>query len=380
MKGGQRYNMIYLEGVYMGKSEYIYAYASIRTSHTKEELRKRFGSTKIFRDFDNMFLFIPENERDIDYIIDNNLEFYEDDVLQVDVMTSRRDNMHVKLDGIIRMVQKGKVVIVVTDINSFGNCADIKKYYKIFREQGIGVLIPDYTRECHLSEYSTFNYGFVARPLEQYNRAFDLVESLNPSDMQDKRGRMAGEYTDSFRVAFWLYELFKVSEKTAVAMSGYSRKGFHLKADSYEQTALYKRELEAMNEKFAISKLVKRNRPVPEKFDRVLSHYEKEERKRRKREKYISEDDNYTSLELTCMHCKIPMIFPVDFERLKLKYDGGKRELARCLARYDNDLIAQFDEWVGLGNDPTKFYHTFDNTVMKGIVKALEIDVDRIDI
>ena len=37
-------------------------------------------------------------------------------------------------------------------------------------------------------------------------------------------------------------------------------------------------------------------------------------------------------------------------------FDGGKKELARCLKLYDEDLISKYEEWIKEGNEPTEFY------------------------
>ena len=166
-------------------------------------------------------------------------------------------------------------MLIINSLSAFGNVASIKKYYKIFREKKIGVLFPDYTRESSLSEYSTFNFGFEPRTKSEYDRVFDLVDRLEDGDLPDSRGRIGKDYSMAFRVAFWLYELFKIPEKTAVAMSGYSKNGFHMKADNYEQTQNYKEELEIFDKEYNISTLIKRNRPVPENFDKLIHWYEK---------------------------------------------------------------------------------------------------------
>ncbi|MCH5337994.1 MAG: hypothetical protein J1E03_04370 [Acetatifactor sp.] len=326
--------------------QHIYGYASIRTGHTKEDLVTSLQKRKIYNQFENLMFAVPKNdevEQDSNFI-ENNMIFKEDDTIQIDVMTSARKGMYYKLDCIIEQAKRESkkpfnTIIVITSLNAFGNCENIKRYYKIFRKEKIGILYPDYTRESDLSEYSTCDFGFKPRSQSEYDRAFDLVERLVDGDIKDNRGRISDGYSIAFRTAFWLYELFKVPEKVAVAMSGYSKNGFHMKADSYEQTANYKKELETFEKNFEISKLIKRNRPVPESFDKLMHWYEKKR-----------------NLELACIHCKVPMIFPVDYKRLILKNEGGKKELARCLKLYDEDLINRFEEWVKEGNKPTEFY------------------------
>jgi len=332
--------------------DHIYGYASIRTGHRKEELIANFENTKLYQDYKNTAwtfkdLFLPIDDKELNPdcgIIENNMTFTPEDTLQVDVITSSRKGMYYKLDCIIEQAKScfGRpfnTIIVVTSLNAFGSCDNIKKYYRLFRELNIGILIPDYTRESALSEYSTCDFGFQPRSVKEYERAFELVEGLEEGDVQDNRGRVGGGYSTSFRVALWLYELYKIPEKVAVAMAGCSKNGFHMKVDNYEQTANYKEELEIMEKHFAISKLVKRNRPIPENFEKLVQMYEE------------SKD-----LELSCIYCKIPMIFPVDYKRMVLKSDGGKRELARCLKLYDVDLLNQFEEWVKAGKDATQFY------------------------
>ena len=332
--------------------EFIYGYASIRTGHKKEELIANFENTKICNDYKNiawtfkdMFFAIDDKELNPNSsIIENNMVFNPNDTLQVDVITSARKGMYYKLDCIIEQAKATfprpyNTVIVISSLNAFGSVESIKKYYKVFRKEKIGVLYPDYTREKGLSEYSTFGFNFQPRPQNECNRAYDLIERLEDGDIQDNRGRLSDGYSTAFRVAFWLYELFKIPEKIAVAMSGYSKNGFHMKADNYEQTPNYKEELEIFDEHFHISNVVKRNRPVPDNFDKLVHWYEKKE-----------------SLEQACIHCKIPMIFTIDFKRLQLKQEGGKKELARCLKLYDEELISKYEEWIKEGNEPTEFY------------------------
>jgi hypothetical protein len=86
--------------------------------------------------------------------------------------------------------------------------------------------------------------------------------------------------------------------------------------------------------------LIKRNRPVPKDFDKLTYWYE-----------------NIGNLEMACIHCKVSMIFPIDYKRLVLKAKGGRKELARCMKLYDTNLIDKYEEWIALGNEPTDFYN-----------------------
>lgn len=344
-----------------------YGYISVRTGLTKNELRNSFANSKLYNEYlemvdslKGMFFSVPDDEiLSPSNLIDESMVFSPEKTLQVDIMTSKRNGMHFKLDSIIKYAEEHPlepISIVINSINAFGDSESIKKYYSKFRKCKIGILLPDYTRECSLSEYSTYNFGFEFRPQNELNRAYDLIEQLTNDDIPDNRGRKASEYTKTFRVAFWLYELFRIPEKTAVSMAGLSKNGFHMKADNYEQTINYKRELSIMEEKFQISKYIKRNRPVPENFNKLIQWEQKKTKEIQKKATW--KESEMTSLELACIHCKVPMIFPIDYKRLILKMENGKKELARCIKMYDEDLLARFEEWVKAGKAPTEFYTT----------------------
>lgn len=352
-----------------------YGYFSIRTGLTKNELRNNLENSKLYNEYlemvsslrDSMF-YIPDDEIiSPQKLIDDSMVFSAEKTLQIDIMTSKRDNMYFKLNNIIQYTKeiakkypkqyiKKQLIncILINSISAFGNSESIKRYYREFRKSNIGILLPDYTRECGLSEYSTCNYAFMFRPQNELNRAYDLIERLTDDDVPANRGRKASEYSKTFRVAFWLYELFKIPEKIAVSMSGYSKNGFHMKADSYEQTINYKNELIIMDEHFQISSLIKRNRPVPENFDKLVRWKEKQDKKINHQRKWS--ESEMTSLERACIHCKVPMIFPVDYKRLILKAENGRKELARCIKLYDTDLLKKYDEWIKSGKKPTEFY------------------------
>ena len=124
-------------------------------------------------------------------------------------------------------------------------------------------------------------------------------------------------------------------------MSGDSKNGFFIKANEYEQSAIYKNHLKAIEKLYHISQFAKRNRSVPRNFEEVIAIYEKT-----------------GNLEKACFDCKIPMIYPIDYQRLLLKYQGGKKELARCMKNYNEELISAFDMWVTNEKEPADFIKT----------------------
>lgn len=351
----------------MALNDNVYAYMNIRIGYTKNEIvNKNIKMYNQYLDmikFFNTGFFIPIDENEVmskEELINSNMTFNPNHTLQCDIMTSTRKNMRYKLNCIIEQANFADTIIVIPSLNVFGDSESIKSYYKIFRKKQIGILYIDYTRDSGLSEYSTYGFGFCKRGYEEYqndkviyknskiekrklsseyDRVFDLVNNLTDDDLKDNRGRIGRDYSKSFRVALWLYELFKIPEDIAVQMSGFSKNGFHMKADNYEQTQNYKEELKIMEEHYSISTLVKRNRPVPKNFDKIIHWYEKK-----------------NNLELACIHCKVPMIFPIDYKRLLLKTEGGRKELARCLKLYDQELINNYSEWIDKKKEPTEFY------------------------
>jgi hypothetical protein len=325
-----------MRDIMFGVPDHIYAYSCLKASESKDIALKSFQNSKAYKSsveaFKNMFLPIQEEDP---Y---NNMVFDEKASIQFDLMTSTRKNMHYKLDRIIENSKPKDTMIVILSLTALGNLDSIKRYYRIFREKKIGVLYIDYTREADISEYSTYDFALDERTDGYFERAFALVEQLTPNDIKSTRGRIGSDYTDDFRTAFWLYELFLIPENMAMNMVGMSKNGFHMKADNYEQTREYKTELTAM-ERFGISKTIKRNRPVPPNFDELIQYEQK-----------------CGNLEIACIDLKVPMIFPIDYQRLKQKQAGGKKELANCLKLYDQSLITDYEDWVTAGNAPTAFY------------------------
>lgn len=320
----------------------IYAYSSVRTGNKKSEMTKNIHQTKAYRDvikmIDKLPFFDKQEENDYD-----SLAFvpYPECTVQIDLVTWAKSNQYYKLNKILEQSSPYDTAIVITSLNAFGDCANIQKYYRIFRKKKIGVLFIDYTRESGLSEYSTCDFSFKPLSRAQRDRAYDLVANLTEDDIKDNRGQDGKEFNDAFYTAYWLYELFLIPEQVAAAMAGFSKNGFHIKADEYEQTYKYKQELENMDRLHNISHIPKRNRPVPKNFEKLVHWYHKKD-----------------NLEVACIHCKVPMIFPIDYKRLILKKEGGKSELIRCLKNYDEELISAFETWVQQGKAPTEFYQT----------------------
>ncbi len=327
----------------------IYGYGCIRTGNKKSDVTKNIKDSKAYKDIitelRNCFFAVDEEP------VYDSLAFLPECSVQIDLVTGAKSNQYFKLNKIIEQSdnirkelpidQPYNTVLVITSLGSLGDCENVKKHYKIFHKKKIGVLFPDHTKENGLSEYSTCGFDFKPLDMSKINRANDLVAQLENADVKDNRGRKSSELTDSFITAYWLYELYRIPKTTAIAMSGYSKNGFFIKADEYEQTAMYKKHLSIMEELYTISQYAKRNRSVPANFDKVIEKYEKT-----------------GNLEKSCFDCKIPIIYPIDYKRLLLKYHGGKKELARCMKNYDEDLISAFDTWVASGKNPTEFIET----------------------
>lgn len=327
----------------------IYGYGCIRTGNKKSDVTKNIKNSKAYKDiiteFSNRFFDVIEEP------VYDSLAFLPECSIQIDLVTGAKSNQYYKLNKIIEQSDKIRneyiikqdynTAIVITSLGSLGDLENIKKYYKIFHKKKICVLCLDPTKEDGYNEYSTCGFDFKPFDISKINRANDLVAQLEESDIKDNRGRRASELTYNFITTYWLYELYRIPKTTAIAMSGYSKNGFFIKADEYEQTAMYKKHLNIMEELYTISQYAKRNRSVPANFDKVIEKYEKT-----------------GNLEKTCFDCKIPIIYPIDYKRLLLKYHGGKKELARCMKNYDEDLISAFDTWVASGKNPTEFIET----------------------
>lgn len=275
-----------------------------------------------------------------------NMFIHEDDIY-VDIITSSYKNQ----DKFWYLMQKMKAgdTIVLPKIDMLAEKRkDVIMRYETLYNKGIGVLVPDPTQANGVSEISTTDYSF--KEVDISPEDFETKKKLI-SELQAKKGSglAKSEITAEFKVIYWLYEHFFISENDAChnSLIEMSKVKFHGLATDYENSLAYAEdELQQVssihlfvdkmidegtdNEKKEILKRLsdylfeqwnnkdtgiaekpKRNATIPKNFEDVRSYL-------------INSNANLSD---ACAKSNCRLMSDITFARYIVKKDGGKRIL-----------------------------------------------------
>lgn len=342
-----------------------FVYASISSGKRLDDVETNLENSRIYKKIKKSVAFIYSNpeknaSRDsFNYDIENPTG-----TLFVDFLMNR-DKKHRKLDKIIEYVKLHHkyegFVIVVQSISAFGDSKQIKSYYREFHDNKIYVLCLDYLRLSGLSEYSTSNLGFDKRDADEYDRAYKLIADLKPDANELNNRGAISSFSEAFIESYWMYETYQIPESIAIAASGITRSPFHRKCSVYESSVEYQSELINYAEKHPLEQLPKRFSKLPEKFkeleqiinskwDDSLSYTQS---KNREEINKIFDD--------VCIELRIPTIHPIQYKRLKLRQDVGRKGIAAAY-NYDENIIRKFEEYsLNPENPLMEFWDKYKN-------------------
>ena len=193
----------------------------------------------------------------------HNLFLPEDSIL-IDVIGGSYRRRH-NLDNCLASMGYGDS-IVISSLSSLGlNIKELLENYKKIYKAGIGLLLPDYSREDGVSIYSTTNFGFDAVKMsdEEFNNLCDMLAGEN---IKSKRGRKTIKLTEEFKEIYWLYEKYAIDPITACKNKYFdiSKNTFRKLADKYEVSDDYSDALEYYEKGWKISGLPKRHGVIDE--------------------------------------------------------------------------------------------------------------------
>ena len=228
------------------------------------------------------------------------------------------------------------------------NHKDVVLRYEMLYNKRIGILVPDPAQANGVSEISTTDYSF--KNVDTSPEDFEAKKKLI-SELQIKKGSglAKSEITAEFKVVYWLYEHFFISENDACHNSLFdmSKVKFHGLATDYENSLAYAEdELQQIsnihlfvnnmiaevsdnekkeilkrlsdylkekwdNENTGIDEKPKRNGTVPKNFEDVRNYL-------------INSDANLSD---ACAKSNCRLMSDITFARYIVKKDGGKRIL-----------------------------------------------------
>lgn len=276
--------------------------------------------------------------------------------LFIDILMNR-DTKHRKLDEIIRIATPG-LVIIIPKMSVLGSVSQIKKYYEQFKEKDIYILCFDSSRLNGISEYSTSDFSYGRRPYDEYERAYKLIEKLDSNTkLSDNRGVLSN-FTSAFIESYWRYETYQIPESIAISASGLARSPFHRKCALYEHTNQYQGDLLQYANTFKLEELPKRFSEYPAQFKELEQMIDS------KWNGTLSNDVSDMNrinkiIDDACIDLGISSICPINYKRLKLRQQVGRKGIAASY-NYDKDILAKYEEYsTNPDNPPNKFWETY---------------------
>lgn len=342
-----------------------FVYTSISSGKKLNEVESNLENSRIYKKIIKSIAFLASNpEKNASRDSFNYDKENPNGTLFVDFLMNR-DKQHRKLDKIIEYVKlhhkNNGFVIIVQSISAFGTIPQIQSYYRIFQDNKIYVLCVDYSRLSGLSEYSTSNFGFDKRDRDEYERAYMLVNDLKP-DAKELNNRGAISYfSEAFIESYWMYETYKIPESIAIATSGIGRSAFHRKCALYEYSGDFIGKIHDLSKEdlSTFAKQPKRFSKPPAEFGELEQIIDN---------KWI---DNLSNIYINnmstiekkfddaCIELHIPTIHPINYIRLKLRQEVGRKGIAATY-NYDENIINKFEEYsLNPENPLNKFWEKY---------------------
>lgn len=176
------------------------------------------------------------------------------------------------------------------------------------------ILIPD-TENGGVSKFSTVYMNLESRRDKMdFPVLIDELTNTIQKSYKKLHGRAGYDITEDFVNAYWLYERFKISIERACEMANIGQTTFYSFLKRYESSPEYIKRLLVEEEKYQISKKPKRYGKVPKKLVAVIAAV-----------------DQGMPLDLACIQNGLESLNPIDYERYKLKYMGGRKALAEAI-------------------------------------------------
>lgn len=233
--------------------------------------------------------------------------------IHIDVITGSYRNRK-KLNKLLEEFSYGDTIFISRiEALGFTNEEVIKNYLRI-AEKGIGLLLPDTSKQNGVSDFATTDFSFAV--INKSGTEIDSIcEQLKMVQLKTNAGRKTTSTQvslDDFEKVYWAYENYFISLETAVSNNYFyvSRRKFYQLCDDYEQSERYFMRLENEECKNHISEKPKRYKKVPERFDELV--------------KIIGTAPFEQELFETCKKLNMTIIHPIDYKRFLIKnmHDG----------------------------------------------------------
>lgn len=248
--------------------------------------------------------------------------------IHIDVITGSYRNRK-KLNKILQEFSYGDTIFV-SRIEALGFTTDevIKNYLRI-AEKGIGLLLPDRTKENGMSEFATTDFSFC--PINKSFEEIDFIcKQLKTIQLKPNAGRKTTStqvFLEDFEKVYWAYENYFISLETAVANNLFyvSRRKFYQLCDEYEKSDRYLMMLEKEETENHVSEKPKRYGKVPANFDKLVQK--------------LGATPSVQELYEECRKLNMPAINIIDFKRYYLKNKSDGHSIAiKCAFNFAREI------------------------------------------
>lgn len=250
------------------------------------------------------------------------------DDIYIDIITGSYRNRR-KLNKIIKEFSYGDTIFI-SRIEALGFTSEevIKNFLKI-AERGIGLLLPDRTKENGVSDFATTDFSFC--PMQKSKAEIDTIcEQIKTLQLKTNAGRKTTAtkiLADDFERVYWAYENYFISLEIAVSNNLFyaSRRKFYQLCKDYEKSDKYHQILEIEERENNISEKPKRFGKVPERFDELVQ--------------VLGANPSEKELSEECSKLNMPTIHPIDFKRYYIKNQTDGHSIAiKCAFNFAREI------------------------------------------
>lgn len=250
-----------------------------------------------------------------------------DDIF-IDTITGSYRNRK-KLNKLLEKFGFGDTIFI-SRIEALGfTSEEVIKNYLIIAEKGIGLLLPDKTKQNGISDFATTDFSFSAmnKSKTEIDAICEQLKTLQPKTNAGRRTTSTKVFPSDFEKVYWAYENYFIPLETAVSNNLFyiSRRKFYQLCDEYEKSERYFMRLEKEECENHISEKPKRYGKVPKHYDELVQK--------------LGVSPSEQELFEECKKMEVSIIHPIDYKRYYIKnMKDGHSVAIKCAFNFAREI------------------------------------------
>lgn len=234
-----------------------------------------------------------------------------------------------KLDKLLEEFGYGDTIFISrVECLGFTTNEVINNYIKI-AQKGIGLLLPDKTKENGVSDFATTDFSFSAmnKNKAEIDSICKQLETLKLKTNAGRKTTSTHVALDNFEKVYWAYENYFIPLETAVSNNFFyvSRRKFYQLCEEYEKSERYFMMLKKEEMENHISEKPKRFGKVPEHYDGLIQ--------------ILGASPSEQELFEECKKMEVPIIHPIDYTRYYIKnMEDGHSVAIKCAFNFAREI------------------------------------------